>query len=363
MLRLFIVLAISSFLFISCGHHKSDKPVPTVHKGYNFKLKIPSEWIEKLRHYNYKQNNVKLLRELDSLIQPNKIFVPDEDEDLDTNRYILNPIFANLDGESANELVCLVGWDETYPSITVFKEIKGDWYLLYVEPFYMFYTMPELIIANNFAKNKTFYTRQLYDRGSGEFYDGYSFYKLVNNKVYKCLELPHEARIYGWGLYLNQEVTMDFNVNGGNTDEIWAYFHYNFFPGAINKGDMSWDGHTDISLVKGEDGINYQWDSVKFAYKPKDYKNGDSTMLNAQKVACFGAFGNDSLFVHAFHAEINKTLQTGTRQQKRILKDYLARVKQTGHATTEELEETTEAGGTKFYGVKKKKKIKSGKAE
>ncbi|HVW16287.1 MAG TPA: hypothetical protein VHB54_20815 [Mucilaginibacter sp.] len=353
--RLLVNLSLSLVLFTGFSQHKTGSPVQTVHKSYNYRLKIPSEWIGKLRHLDYKQDNTALLRQFDTFLKPGSIFKPGDDQADRALRGILNPVFADLDGESANELVCLLGPDETEPSIAVFKEIRGDWYLLYLEPFYMFYTMPELSVANNFSKNKTFYIRRLYERGSDVYSDGYSFYKLINNRVYKCLEMPHEARIYGWGLYMNQEVKMNFNINGGDADEIWFTYDYNFFPGAIKKGQAPWDGNADIPLVKDNKGINYQWDSLNHAYKPEVYAHPDTAELTAQKIACFGAFGNDKLFVHAFHAEINKTLQEGTAQQKRILKAYLSQVKQKGKATTAELEETMETGDTKFYGPKKKK--------
>jgi len=360
MSRLIIIFLFSSFLCLGCKHPQSNKPVKIAGDSTHFMLKVPSQWIEELRHRDYQKNSKNLLREFDSFVKPDKLFVPDYYyKDGDTTRDgLLNPIFANLDGESNDEMVCLMGWDETYPSIAVFKEISGDWYLLYKEPFYMFYTEPELSIANNFSKNKTFYIRCLYQRGSGVYADGYSFYKLINNKVYRCLEMPHENRIYGWGLFLNQEITMDFKVNGGNADEIWFTYHYNYFPGAIKDGQPSWEANPDISLVKDSQGINYQWDSTKYAYQAEKYSQEDSTGLNAQKISCFAGFGNDTLFVNAFHAEINKTLQTGTRQQKRILKQYLAMVKQNGKAVTEEMEETTKTGDTKFYAPKKKKKVK-----
>jgi len=47
-------------------------------------------------------------------------------------------------------------------------------------------------------------------------------------------------------------------------------------------------------------------------------------------------------------------LKSGTMLQKKTMRRYLAMVKRDKKARTEELEEKSSAGGTKFYGPKKK---------
>jgi hypothetical protein len=60
-------------------------------------------------------------------------------------------MFVNLDSDPTDELIGLFGWSEENPTLAVFKMIGKDWYLLYLEPFYMFYNSPELQVANNFS--------------------------------------------------------------------------------------------------------------------------------------------------------------------------------------------------------------------
>lgn len=357
MSRFFAFIFLITFISNACTNTSGKSHIHSVKKvkdDFNVNIKIPSNWIEKVRHYNYNQDNAALLKEFENIAKP--LFVTDGQEQTDKEREgILNPMFTNLDGESENELICLMGWSEEYPSIGVFKEIQGDWYLLYLEPFYMFYAMPEFAVTNNYSKNKTFYLRRMNEHGSGVYSDSYSFYKLINNKVYKGLDLINEARIEGWGLFMNQDVKMKFSFNGGNADEIWVWYAYNFFAGAVNEGDCSWCSNNGITMVKDEHGMNYRWDSLRMAYTPEISANQDPAELTLQKIACFGNFGNDSLFVHAFHFELDQTLKNGTVQQKKILKQYLALVKKNGHATTDEMEETMETGGTKFYRPKREK--------
>jgi hypothetical protein len=318
------------------------------------KIKVPTEWINKLRNYNYKQNNLTLLTEFEGFIKPDSLAGSKELSHEDGG--ILNPMFVNLDNDLNDELIGLFGWSEEEPTLAVFKMIGQDWYLLYLESFYMFYNSPELQVANTFSANKTFYIRWLYERGSGIYADGYHFYKLINNKVYPCLQLINDAHILGWGLYLNQEIKMSFKFNCSNDDELWVTYNFNFFPGVVSESDSPWDSHQEISFVKGENGLSYRWDTTTFTYQPQFYTY-DRENLSELKISCFGAFGNDTLFVRAFDYEINQTLETGTAEQKKLLQKYLDIVKAKGHAVspTGEMEEKGQVGKLKFFGTKKEK--------
>jgi hypothetical protein len=355
MSRLLAILLLP-VLLLSCGHHQNDKPVKAFRDGNNYWLKIPAEWIEKLRHFNYTRNDSTLLSQFQSFIAPDSLSNPHAEHIDSGYGRVFNALSVDLDSDGNNEIVAFLGWDVDSPSLCVFKQENGDWYLIYMEEIDTFYSSPTLYVANNFSRNKTFYFRHVYQHGSGIYSDGYSFYKLIGNRVYKCLELLNEAHIYGWGLYMNQGVNTGFELSGDDNDGILVDYKYNFFPGAVKSGDCSWCANADIPLIKGDNSVNYKWDDKKRAYVMDilPYQNTPDDLTPAQ-IACFGDFGNDTLFVKAFKGPIAEVLKSGTPQQKSLLKKYLAMVKQDGKAVTEELEETTEAGGTKFYGVRKKK--------
>lgn len=353
MRRIFIFFTFLIPFSIACKH-------PRVNNSDSHKLakvngiKIPLWWIEKVQKFNYTRNDSILLKEFDDFIKPNKLSDQHTQHINPAYGRVFNLMSANLDGSPHNEIICMLGWDIEDPSLCVFKQIDGDWYLIYREVINTFYGSPTLYVANCFSKNKTFYLRRVYDHGSGIYIDGYSFYKLIDNKVYKCLDIINNAHIYGWGLYMNQTVRTSFEFSGDDADNINVNYNYNFFPGAVEEGDCSWCANEDISLVKGEDNVIYDWDSKLHQYKLNipDYKK-DTDDLTAQKIACFGDFGNDTLFVSAFHSQIEKTLKTGTLQQKKILKKYLALVKRDKTARTGKLIKTAETGGTSFYKEKK----------
>lgn len=319
--------------------------------NYNVHIKIPTAWIEKAKHFDYTRDSTQLLLEFEKMVSPRSLRANDGRENDREDRCIFNPMFVNLDGAGTNELVCFLGWDETFPYLTVFKQIDGDWYLLYLEGIHTFYDVPAISTAGNFSKNKVFYFSHVDNHGSGIYAASYSFYKLVNNKIYKCLSVLDEAHIYGWGLFMNQAVETKIGFSGAR-DDINIYYKFNFFPGAVKDGDCPLCANEDMPLVKGGHNVFYEWDDEGKKYKLSSPAYPDPGDLTAQKIACFGNFGNDTLFVKAFQWEISQTLKKGTLQQKKILRQYLALVKNNKQAVTQELEEKGHAGQTTFYGPK-----------
>ena len=345
MYRFFLAL----LLWPCCAAYAQNSRKDTT--NYNVHIKIPSAWIEKVRHFRYDRRDPQLLQEFKKLIDPKFWDTNDGRKNDSEEGCVFNPMFVNLDGAVTDELICFLGWDDTHPYLTVFKKIKGGWYLLYLEGIDTFYEVPPVLVAGGFSKNKVFYFSHVDDHGSGIYVSNYSFYKLINNRVYKCLSIVDDAHIYGWGLFLNQKVKTSFQF-GGIRDDINVSYIYNFFPGAVREGDCPWCSNEDIPLVSGDNNIFYEWDDKRKKYKLSPLADNDPDNLTAQKIACFGDFGNDKLFVKAFRKEIDEKMKEGTPEQKKLLKQYLALVEKNGKALTEELEEKSSTGQTKFYGPK-----------
>lgn len=299
--------------------------------NYRVRIKIPSDWVERVKKYDYKQNNSSLLLDFDSYIKPLTLDTASSHKwgNLGTSKSrggFLNPMFVDLDDEYSQELICLMGWDEDMPSIGVFKKIKGSWYLLYLEPFYMWYDMPEMYVANTFSRNKTFYFRRLYDRGSGVYSDGYSFYKLIHNSVYHCLELVNDAHNDIWGMNILQNAHLNFRFDG-SSDVIIANYDYSFELGG--REDCSDPYCEPLPFLDGKMSVSYRWDSLHLSYKLDHTPTHGSppNTFNEKKIACFGAFGADSLFASAFCNDINNVLKTGTPLQNKLLNTFLRKVK------------------------------------
>ena len=353
MRRIFFFITLLLSFSSSCV--QTDTNLNQGHKGNKINgIKIPSWWIRKASHFSYTRDDITLLKQFDSFVKPAALSNPHAEHVDPGYGRVFNVMSVDLDSEDGNELICLLGWDYSSPDLCIFKQIQGNWYLIYREEIDTFYSSPTIYVANCFSKNKTFYLRQVYDHGSGVYIDGYTFYKLINNKVYKCLSVVNDAHIYGWGLYMNQSVKTSFEFSGDEDDEVYVDYVYNFFPGSIYKSDCPWCAHEDIPLINGDDNVAYKWDNKQHIYKLSIPSYNDKPEnLTAQKIACFGNFGNDTLFVKAFHYQIDETLKSGSPQQKKILKKYLTLLKRDKKVITMELEKKTEAGGTSFYGPKK----------
>ncbi|MGZ3835912.1 MAG: hypothetical protein ACXVB0_20525, partial [Mucilaginibacter sp.] len=241
---------------------------------------------------------------------------------------IFNAMSVDLDSDGDDEVICLLGWDIYFPALCVFKQEDGDWFLIYQEQIETSYSSPTLYVANNFSKNKTFYFRYVDSHGTGVYEDRCSFYKMINNRVYKCLDLLNEAEGVGYQAKMNEEVKASFEFSGDDSDRVWVKYKYDFFPGSFDNNSCDWCANEDVPLIAGEAGVNYKWDKKSLTYKLDllPYQN-QVYDLTPQKIACFGTFVEDTLFVKAFKGQIDEKLKTGTPLQKKILKKYLALVK------------------------------------
>jgi len=229
--RSVIIFFASLFCLTGCISHDHHADIgkniyrdTSDHNNYNVRIKVSNDWIEKVRQFDYSRNTKGLLHEFESFIKPDTLIKPEGYHvDRDYGR-VLNPMFVNLDGEPGEELICLLAWDVGSPYLGLFKQINGQWYLLYLEDVWMFNTGTELSVANNFSKNKVFFCRHLYGTGTCTYADGYSFYKLINKKVYRCLELVNEASTCGWSPIPNQNVKMNFKFTGDDRDGLMVNY-------------------------------------------------------------------------------------------------------------------------------------------
>ena len=151
--------------------------------------------------------------------------------------------------------------------------------------------------------------------------DGYRFYKLIDNKVYKCLDILDGAYATV-GRHIGQAVKSSFEFKGNSEDDLAVFYSYNFFPLDI------FERHSVFSLIGGQDVVNYVYNSKEHRYKLNIPPKSNNTVadLTADKISCFANFVSDSLFVKAYRGQIDDVIKTGTPQQKKLLLEYLSLV-------------------------------------
>lgn len=310
----FPFLIIFSVLFsISCRSvSNNNEPINVKWK------KIPDNWIKNATQLANQKSDTMLLHEFAKIIKLDTV----GNSPSDSGRYaVFNSLHVDLDGDGTDEFLCLQGWDFTSPYLCVFKQFNDSWYLIYIERIETFFKSPALYVANNYSKNKTFYVRQSYDHASGVDMDGYRFYKLIDNKVYKCLDILDGAYATV-GRRIGQAVKSSFEFKGNSEDDLAVFYSYNFFPLDI------FERHSVFSLIGGQDVVNYVYNSKEHRYKLNIPLKSNNTVadLTADKISCFANFASDSLFVKAYRGQIDDVIKTGTPQQKKLLREYLSLV-------------------------------------
>lgn len=283
--------------------------------------KVPTGLINEIVSYNYVSGAKDIVRKCLKICYPDSLIA-------ESNHPVLCPVVANLDGSTIPEVLVLVGWNEINTTLVVFKHHADGWKLIFIHPVHVFYNSPVLKVVDNASVNKVFCVRQLYDRGSGVFWDGYEYFKLINGRVINSFNMVNRAHIYGWGLFLNQKVQTKVSFSSSTKDMLWVRFNYSFFPGPMFKSDVSWDSHPEHPFVKGNTTVYYIWDSTTNKYVqeyPPDSVNNFSGLSDSQ-IECFDRLGDDSLFVSAFRKQIQDSLSNGSKEIKVLLKSYLRQV-------------------------------------
>ncbi|MBS1523115.1 MAG: hypothetical protein JST50_19100 [Bacteroidetes bacterium] len=314
----FLIIIFSVLFSISChiGSNKSE--------AINAKWKkIPDSWIKRATQPAYQKPDTVLLHEFAKIV---KLDTGGESPS-DSGKYaVFNSLHVDLDGDGKDEFLCLQGWNVDSPYLCVFKQFNDGWYLIYIEQIETFFKSPALYVANNYSKNKTFYVRQSYEHDADIAMDGYRFYKLIDNNVYKCLDILDGAYASS-GRHIAQAVKSSFEFKG-DSDDLAVFYSYNFFPSYVFESDYYSSIHGVSSLIEGQGIVDYVYNSKEHKYKLNIPPKSDKTVndLTADKISCFANFASDSLFVKAYQGQIDDVIKTGTPQQKKLLREYLSLV-------------------------------------
>lgn len=300
---------------------------------------VPAAWIEELRRYQYQADNLSILQGFERIIAPDTLDgtydLPHEVDSTDPESGgLLGFMFANLDVDPATELIGVFGYHSHDPMLAVFKEIDHSWRLLYTEPFHTHDVPAVLQVGNTFSAHKPFYIRAVLGWGSGVYYGQYRFYKLIDNKVYPCLQLVERSYDEGWET--SREVITRLQFSATDADELRVTYAYRFAPThRLLPRRVGNDEHLP-AFVEDDRGIGYHWNAAARRYEPdmpytvpETGAMQDSAELNAAKLAYLADTGSDSLFLRAFGYELRQLRREGSPPQKQLLQKYLAALRQT----------------------------------
>jgi len=228
---------------------------------------------------------------------------------------VVSLLEVNLDASPALEVVALLGRRESDLELAVFRETPEGWVLAGREQVQTWYYPPELgILATQ--PHATFFVRQLEERGTGIFKESLQLYKLLNGQLTPVLRLPLEARIYGWGLKLNQHLVTHLQGLSGPDDRLRVRYLYRFFAGPA-LGELSWSSHQESRCLEGDESVDYLWNASKKRYEPDFYPEHPLSPLKLQSLE---TFGDSVLFAKAFQKELRERLKTASSQDQACLK-------------------------------------------
>lgn len=234
----------------------------------------------------------------------------------------LNLLEANLDQNPDTEILLLIGRRPESLTLAVLKQQQGKWMLAGQAPVGTWYYAPELGLFAGGGPSRSFYVRQLEERGTGIFKESYEYYKLIDGKLVKVLRLPIEARLYGWGQALNQHLHVRIQPLAGPDDRIQVTYLYRFFAGS-DYLDLGEDSDEERVFLEGQASLDYLWDAKSQRYLPDFYPDHP---LNQIKLESLETYGAPELFVRAFSTEIEARLKQLPPEVAKRLKALLEAV-------------------------------------
>lgn len=228
---------------------------------------------------------------------------------------LLNLLQLNLDQSPESELLALIGRVDAEVDLAVFKQGSQGWELVDRVAVYTWYYPPELGVLST-GRQPVFYVRQLEQRGTGIYQESYELYKLLENRLLHVLHLPLEARIYGWGLALNQDISARMQGLASPDDVITVNYRYHYFAGP-GAGELEWDSHRESTCLQAEEQVDFYWNAAKLRYEPSFAPDDKSGPLRLQS---FESLGDAKLFAKAFAQELIQSKKNASVQDQLCLK-------------------------------------------
>ncbi len=305
-MTLVLIIAILSLAGAAPGAEKKDPAVD-------------ARWLERALHYDYESDAGPLVKEF-AQAHPSEAL--SADAKLDDGAY-LNIMTANLDEDPEPEHLLFIGPDSAHTMLYVISRRGGQWKIIFGEYVDLFNEDPELYIINQHSRNKLFYIRTLYERGSGVWLFTWRFYRIVRGTVYNVLEIVQDSNLALEASNLYQHAD---TIVRGSSDGVFVTYRYRFAPSMqllISLGlAKDYSNERKVDLIDDEENVLYTWNEASRKLVP----SLEDSKLSEAKIQCFSKLGDEYLFAKAFEKELREIAKSGTADQKKVA-EYLLKKK------------------------------------
>ena len=282
----------------------------TIAQNDNIGRLVSSNWIKRVIE---RDNKSELINEFGKQF-PSKAISTNPTENNNENSY-LNLTKINLDNDIDDEYLIFIGSD--YAN-TMFYVVDNDYKIIYEEYLWLHNEYPQLKIYNSIDQHKLFSFKFLHDRGSGHWLFTNKICRIELGKVYLVLEFVEDSNDTFNHKGINGRIKSE-NVEeyGG---QIFFDYSYELYPHSDVLDNLNIQDESFILIKKEKEVVIYSYDETT----KKLVKNENTITSEMEKY--FFEPGNDSLFLKAFSKDLDKILETGTLNEKRVV-EYLRKSK------------------------------------
>jgi hypothetical protein len=247
---------------------------------------IPTSWIEKLQKYDYKTSANDLVREFQTYIAPDSLAKFDKEASL-------NSMFVNLDEDAEVEVLVLFN-----ANFAVLKKLDSKWFMIYKENEHL-HSLKIIHVSNNKAQLICLEGKEA--EGDIIAPTFYRFYRIVNEQVYICLELP-KKQVFGQDSF--RIVYANFELTDTAIQAKYEFYAFNKLKNSEKENSLIFQ--TNIVIL-------YDW-----IEQEKKYSTQNTSIASALQW-----LKKDDLQTIFFQKELERIKTSGTKEQKKALKQYL----------------------------------------
>jgi len=282
----------------------------TIAQNDNIGRLVSANWIKRVIEGD---NKSELINEFGKQF-PSKAISTNPTENNNENSY-LNLTKINLDNDIDDEYLIFIGSD--YAN-TMFYVVDNDYKIIYEEYLWLHNEYPQLKIYNSIDQHKLFSFRFLYGRGSGHWLFTNKICRIELGKVYLVLEFVEDSNDTFNHKGINGRIKSE-NVEeyGG---QIFFDYSYELYPHSVVLENLDIQDESFTLIKKEKEVVIYSYDETK-----KKLVQNENTITSEMEKYFFEP-GNDSLFLKAFSKDLDKILETGTINEKKVV-EYLRKNK------------------------------------